>query len=91
MCLKKKRNIILVGLIPAAGPHEPSLRINTYPDRLVEELNILWKDGIQILSPHAHSPIILRAALLCVTCDKPAARKLWPLGKMWLLKVHKKF
>ena len=69
----KKENIILVGLIP--GPHEPSLHINTYLDPLVEELNILWKDGIQILSPDAHDPITLRAALLCVACDTPATRK----------------
>ena len=68
----KKENIILVGLIP--GPHEPSLHINTYLDPLVEELNFLWKDGIPILSPDAHDPITLRAALLCVACDTPATR-----------------
>ena len=65
-------NIFLVGIIP--GPHEPRLTINTYLQPLVDELNILWKKGINVQTPsggvqHFH------AALLCVACDVPAARK----------------
>lgn len=66
----KPENIILVGIIP--GPHEPKLTINSYLKPLVAELNTLW-EGVQIKVDH--SVITFRAALLCVGCDVPAARK----------------
>lgn len=70
----KKENIILVGLIP--GPHEPCLTINSYLRPLVTELNQLWTDGLCCKS--ASSPVFsnrYRCALLCVSCDIPASRK----------------
>ena len=70
----KKENIFIVGIIP--GPHEPSLSINTYLKPLVDELEVLWKDGICLKS--AASPLFserYRCALLCVACDITASRK----------------
>ena len=70
----KRENVILVGLIPC--PSEPQLNINSYLSPLVDELLILWNDGITIR--HAGSQLIpeqFRAALLCVACDIPASRK----------------
>ena len=40
----KKDNVILVGVIP--GPSEAPITINTYLSPLVDELLILWNDGI---------------------------------------------
>lgn len=59
-------NIILVGVIPG----EPHIHINTLLDPLVDELLKLW-DGVAMKS----SMVLVRAALICVTCDIPAARK----------------
>ncbi|KXJ06347.1 hypothetical protein AC249_AIPGENE12530 [Exaiptasia diaphana] len=68
----KPENIILVGVIP--GPHEPMLSINTYLKPLVAELNTLWQ-GIQFKTVASNGILTIRAALLCVGCDVPAARK----------------
>jgi hypothetical protein len=70
----KTENIILVGVIP--GPSEPKLNINTYLSPLVDELLILWNDGVML---HHHGsqfiPETFKASLLCVACDIPASRK----------------
>ena len=69
----KPENVFLVGIIP--GPHEPRLTINSYLQPLVAELNLLWKDGITVRAHGALTSEVYRAALLCVGCDVPAARK----------------
>ena len=63
--------IILVGVIP--GPKEPELHINSFLQLLVDDLKKLWK-GVQMIT-YRGVPVIVRAALLCVGCDIPAARK----------------
>ena len=62
-------NVIFVGVIPG----EPSIHINTLLDPLIDELLKLW-DGVamKLLSQNV---VLVRAALICVTCDIPAARK----------------
>lgn len=70
----KRENVILVGIIP--GPKEPPLNINAYLSPLVDELLILWNEGVKIR--HYGSQIFpecFKAALLCVACDMPASRK----------------
>ena len=64
----KPENVIIVGIIP--GPDEPSLTINSFLRPLVTELNELWVSGIR-----TSENVTLRAALLCVACDLPAAHK----------------
>ena len=64
-------NIILLGIIP--GPKEPEKTINSFLKPLVEELLQLW-DGI-VMRTHDNRSVLVRAALLCVACDIPAARK----------------
>ena len=66
-----EHNIILVGVIP--GPKEPELHINSFLQPLVDDLKKLWK-GVQMITYHG-VPVLVRAALLCVRCDIPAARK----------------
>ena len=69
----KPENVLLVGIIP--GPHEPKLTINSYLEPLVAELKLLWKDGIIVRAHGALTGEVYRAALLCVGCNVPAARK----------------
>ena len=62
-------NTILVGIIPC----EPSKVINTILEPLVNDLLKLW-DGV-IMESSTSNKVIVRAALICVSCDIPAARK----------------
>ena len=66
------QNIIVAGIIP--GPKEPEKVMNTYLEPLVDDLKKLWND-VYIEVPTLAVPVRVRAALLCVTCDKPACRK----------------
>ncbi|OAD65777.1 hypothetical protein PHYBLDRAFT_102100, partial [Phycomyces blakesleeanus NRRL 1555(-)] len=69
----KKENVILVGLMP--GPKEASTSdINNYLKLLVDELMELYK-GIKIKTHQCPNSTSIRAALLMVACDIPAARK----------------
>ena len=70
----KKENVILIGIIP--GPREPKKHLNTFLQPLVDELQQFW-NGIN-LTVHTGSEKrseIVKGALLCVTCDLPAGRK----------------
>ena len=64
----KRENIILVGIIP--GPSEPHLTMNSYLSPLVSDLLQLWT-GVPLPTSHQ----LIRAALLAVSCDLPAGRK----------------
>ncbi|XP_062579425.1 uncharacterized protein LOC134241375 isoform X2 [Saccostrea cucullata] len=67
----KSENIIIAGLIPAFQK-EPKL--NSFLEPIVKELNCLWK-GVKLESSLSRIHMTFRAALLCVACDIPAARK----------------
>lgn len=69
----KPENVFIVGVIP--GPHEPKLNINLYLQPLVAELNSLWENGVSIKTHDSSTAQLFHAALLCVGCDVPAARK----------------
>lgn len=61
----------MLGILP--GPSEPPLNINSYLSPLVSELLDLW-NGVQLhVSESSHQNV--RAALLAVSCDLPAGRK----------------
>ena len=70
----KRHNVLLVGVIP--GPSEPIHDINPYLQPLVNELLVFWK-GVQMKVQRGSNMVIeqIRCALLCVTCDTPAGRK----------------
>ena len=70
----KRENLLIVGVIP--GPSEPSHDINPYLHSLVNELLVFWKG--QKMEVRRRSDVAMetvRCALLCVTCDTPAGRK----------------
>ena len=64
-------NVLLVGIIP--GPKEPKIDINTYLKPLVADLQVLW-NGV-IMKTASGIQVLVRAALLCTSCDIPATRK----------------
>ena len=66
----KIENVILVGIIP--GPHEPRGIINTFLGPMVQELLELWSGCWLGLALNKR---FVRAALVCVSCDVPASRK----------------
>ena len=67
----RRENIIIVGILP--GPSEPSKNINTYLEPLIDDLKMLW-EGVSI---RVHGQFVnIRAAISCLACDVPAARKL---------------
>ena len=68
----KPENIIVVGIMP--GPREAKKTINSYLTPLVIELKEAWYNGVHVLSPQ-NTPLCIKLALSCVTCDIPASRK----------------
>lgn len=86
----KQENVILVGLIP--GPREPKHDINALLLPLVQELLRLW-DGVEM--EVLGNSVLVRCALLCVSCDIPASRKvsgfLGHSAELGCSKCYKKF
>ncbi len=70
----KPDNIIIIGIIIIPGPKEPNLTMNSYLTPLVLELKEAWSHGFVVATSH-NTPITVRLALSCVTCDIPASRK----------------
>lgn len=68
----KLENVILVGLIP--GPHEPGHDLNSYLQPLVGDLLKFW-NGVELNIRQYGCQKIVKCALLCVSCDLPAGRK----------------
>ena len=50
-------------------------RFKPFLKPLVAQLNALWENGLSFKAQDTTSAQIFRAALLCVGCDFPAARK----------------
>ena len=76
----KMENVFLLGIVP--GPQEPSTHeVNHLLRPLVDDLLLLWNSGIY-LSRTARYPFgrLVRAALIPVICDLPAARRVAGLG-----------
>ena len=69
----KQENTILVGLLP--GPHEPKRDINTFLQPLVADFIKLWR-GVDIRIASLNCTKKIRCALMCVSCDIPAGRKI---------------
>ena len=49
--------------------------LNNYLVLLVDELIVLYNQGIQVINPATISPILVKTALIMVACDMPIARK----------------
>ena len=71
----KPENLMIIGIIP--GPTEPRHDLNSYLDPLIEELLKFWS-GIKLRICSSTGVVreeVVKCAILCVSCDLPAARK----------------
>ena len=70
----KRENMLILGILP--GPNEVSLhKINHYLAPIVDELMSLW-GGVTLNTYECEEGKRVRAALILISCDIPAARKL---------------
>ena len=69
----KLENVCLVGILP--GPREPQHNVNSYIDPLIEDLLQFW-NGVELSVSAINERKIIRCAVICVSCDLPAGRKL---------------
>ena len=69
----KWENVIVVGIVPSLDGEPKSL--NEFLQPAVNELQALWK-GVRLKSSLSSISLKFRAALLCISADIPAARKL---------------
>jgi hypothetical protein len=71
----KRENLLILGILP--GPHEVSLhKINHYLSPIVDDLMSLWAGITLNRTFEAQEGKKIRAALVLVSCDVPAARKI---------------
>ncbi|GBC13563.2 hypothetical protein GLOIN_2v1786147 [Rhizophagus irregularis DAOM 181602=DAOM 197198] len=71
----KRNNILIFGLLP--GPDEVSLhKINHYLAPIIDELKSLWEGVTLNQTYECQEGKRIRAALILVSCDIPAARKI---------------
>ena len=86
----KLENIIIVGIIP--GPNEPKKHMNSFLKPMVDELLDLW-EGCYIQTSSALGIVPVRCALLCVSCDLPATRKVcgFTSHTSWVFQMHEIF
>jgi hypothetical protein len=69
----KRENMLILGILP--GPDEVKLhKINHYLAPIVNDLESLWT-GVTLSRTHETEGKKVRAALILVSCDIPAARK----------------
>ena len=69
----KWENVIIIGIVPSLSKEPKNL--NPFLKPAIKELQCLWK-GIKLSSTLSRFPLTFRAAILVVSCDEPAARKL---------------
>jgi hypothetical protein len=70
----KRENMLILGILP--GPSEPSLhKINHYLSPIVDELMQLWQGVMMDSTAENRDGKLIRAALILISCDIPAARK----------------
>ena len=69
----KWENVIIIGIVPSLKKEPKNLIPFLQP--AIKELQCLWK-GIKLSSTLSRFPLMFRAAILAVSCNMPAARKL---------------
>jgi hypothetical protein len=69
ICMKRKY-IMLSMMI--TGPKQLENAIDVYLNPLIEDLKILWAEGIDVFDSHSHDYFKMRAMLFCTINDFPA-------------------
>jgi hypothetical protein len=69
LCMKRK-HIMLSLLI--SGPKQPGNDIDVYLAPLIDDLKLLWNEGVSMFDAHTNSSFTLRAMVFCTINDFPA-------------------
>ena len=72
-CMKRK--YIMLSMI-ISGPKQPGNDIDTYLSPLIEELKVLWVDGVDVYDDYRKDNFKLRAMIFCTINDFPAYENL---------------
>ncbi|XP_010687371.2 uncharacterized protein LOC104901479 [Beta vulgaris subsp. vulgaris] len=55
-----------------SGPKQPGNNIDVYLEPLIDDLNILWEQGVEVFDSYHKEKFTLRAMLFCTIQDYPA-------------------
>ncbi|XP_052728168.1 uncharacterized protein LOC128195186 [Vigna angularis] len=69
LCMKRK--YVMLSLM-VSGPRQPGNDIDVYLSPLVEDLKMLWEEGVDVFDGYAGSTFKLHAMLFCTINDFPA-------------------
>ncbi|XP_019191067.1 PREDICTED: uncharacterized protein LOC109185582 [Ipomoea nil] len=69
LCMKRK--YIMLSLL-ISGPKQPGNDIDVYLAPLVEDLKMLWDEGVMVFDAYTQTNFTLRAMLFCTINDFPA-------------------
>jgi hypothetical protein len=66
-----KRKYIMLSLL-ISGPKQPGHDIDVYLAPLIDDLKLLWNEGVPMFDAHTNSNFTLRAMVFCTINDFPA-------------------
>src|SRR3954469_3833529 len=69
LCMKRKY-IMLSMMI--SGPKQPGNDIDVYLSPLIEDLRMLWEEGVDVFDGYSNENFKMRAMLFCIINDFPA-------------------
>ncbi|GAU44823.1 hypothetical protein TSUD_400420 [Trifolium subterraneum] len=69
LCMKRKY-IMLSMMI--SGPKQPGNDIDVYLSPLIDDLRVLWEEGVDVLDVYSGEQFNMRAMLFCTINDSPA-------------------
>ncbi|XP_031091096.1 uncharacterized protein LOC115996097 [Ipomoea triloba] len=69
LCMKRK--YIMLSLL-ISGPKQPRNDIDVYLAPLIEDLKMLWNEGVSVYDAYSRSSFTLRAMIFCTINDFPA-------------------
>ncbi|XP_058776657.1 uncharacterized protein LOC131650977 [Vicia villosa] len=78
LCMKRKY-VMLSMMI--SGPKQPGNDIDVYLSPLIDDLKVLWEEGVDVFDAHSGEQFNMRAMLFCTINDFPAYGNLSGLRK----------
>ncbi|XP_058746192.1 uncharacterized protein LOC131619068 [Vicia villosa] len=69
LCMKRKY-VMLSMMI--SGPKQPGSDIDVYLSPLIDDLKVLWEEGVDVFDAHSGEQFNMRAMLFCTINDFPA-------------------
>ncbi|XP_050939141.1 uncharacterized protein LOC127148819 [Cucumis melo] len=94
LCMRRKY-LMLTMLI--SGPKQPGYDINVYLAPLIDDLKLMWEEGVQCFDAHRNERFTLRAVLLvkgykaCPICGEETSSIRLPHGKKNAYMGHRKY